>query len=415
MSTTAMPRRSQPSRRDERRPPRADFGGFRLGSLGGVEIRVDLSLAVVFALITANLGGAVFPQWHPEWSRPLSWLVALAAAVLFFASVLAHELSHAFVARARGISVKRVTLFLFGGVAHLESQPPTPKSEFLMAVVGPITSALIGVVAVGAGLALAGPSLSAGAITPEVAANSFQHAGPMATLLLWLGPVNIWLAMFNLVPGFPLDGGRIFRSIVWGITGDVVKATRWAAGAGQAFAWLLIGIGVMNLFRGAFGQGLWLLLIGWFLNNAARSSMEQLLVRRALQDVPVRRVMHTAVATVLPSLSIDQFVREQLLPSDQHAFAVEDAFGRFLGLVTFDDVRRVPQDRWTTTLVSDVMTPSARLATITSDAAAELALEELARRDVEQLPVVDGVSFLGMVRQRDLMRWLALTHAAPAR
>jgi Zn-dependent protease/CBS domain-containing protein len=386
-------------------------GGIRLGRLAGVEIRVDWSLLIIFALVTYSLGAGVFPDWHPGWGPALTWSVALGAAVLFFASILAHELSHALVARRMGIPVRAITLFLFGGMAHMEGEPPSPKAEFWMAIVGPLTSFAIGFGAVMAGTALAGSALepfSSGQPDPEQLREALAGAGPLPTLLLWLGPINVLLGAFNLVPGFPLDGGRVLRSIIWWATGDLERATRWASGVGRGFAWMLMGLGVLNVFHGDLSGGLWLVLIGWFLNNAARASYAQLMTRRALQDVPVRRVMWTAAERVAPDLSLEELVREHLMPGDQVAFPVE-ADGRLVGLVVFDDVRRVPQSQWAQTTVGQVMTPTEKLITIGPDAGAEQALSELARGDVNQLPVTEGDHLEGMVRRRDLVRWIALS------
>lgn len=377
--------------------------GFRLGRAFGVELQVDWSVLLIFALITFNLGAGVFPAWHPGWGAPMIWGVALGAALLFFASILVHELSHAVVARRYGIPVERITLFIFGGMAHMEGEPPTPKSEFLMAIVGPITSITLGALATLGAWAL-GADPEAAAANPEAL---LRGLGPAATLLLWLGPVNLILGVFNLVPGFPLDGGRVLRSVLWWVTGDMVKATRWAAGGGHLVAWTLMAIGVLNLFAGDMIGGLWLLLIGWFLSNAARMSYQQLLVRRALEGVPVARLMTTHVATVDPDLSIEALVREHLVRDDQRAYPVLER-GHLEGLVSFEDVRAVPHDRWNSTPVAAIMTPAAELVTIGPDADAEDALTELARADVEQLPVVQGDRIIGLVRQRDIVRWLSL-------
>lgn len=387
-------------------------GGVRLGRVLGVPIIVDWSLLIIFLLIAANLGLGLFPAWHPEWSAALTWSVALAAAVLFFASVLAHELSHAVVARARGIPVSSITLFIFGGVAHMEDEPRSPKDEFLMAAVGPVVSIVIGVLATLGAYALAGDALARLDLETAEAtrdATPVMHAvGPLATLLLWLGPINVVLGLFNLIPGFPLDGGRVARSIAWWATGDLVKATRWAAGAGRVFAWVLMGIGVVELFTGPAVQGVWLLLIGWFLNNAAQQSYAQVLMRRALDDVPVTRVMFTRVGTMAPEVSVEGFVREFLLATDQACWPVVADDGRLLGIVTMDDVRRVPQAQWPMTMVTQIMTPAERLASVPPTADAEEALRLLSRRDVEQLPVLEDGRVLGFVRRRDLMRWMAL-------
>lgn len=379
--------------------------GLRLGRVLGVPVHVDWSLLIIFLLIALNLAIGLFPAWHPEWGPALTWGVALAAAVLFFSSVLAHELSHAVVARSRGIPVSSITLFIFGGVAHIEEEPRSPKDELLMAAVGPVVSIAIGVLATLGAYGLAGDALVG--LDPTDPAPAMHDVGPLATLLFWLGPINVVLGLFNLVPGFPLDGGRVARSIAWWATGDLVKATRWAAGAGRVFAWTLMGIGAVQLFTGAF-EGVWLLLIGWFLNNAAQQSYAQVLMRRALDDVPVTRIMYTRVGTLPPDVSVEAFVRDHLLATDQACWPVEGEDGRLLGLVSMDDVRRVPQARWPVTTVAEIMTPADELDVVSPNADAEQALRLLSRRDVEQLPVLDGDRVLGFVRRRDIVRWLSL-------
>lgn len=389
---------------------RREFGGFKIARIFGVQIDVDWSLLIIFVLIAFNLGAGLFPRWHPDWSGALIWGTALAAAILFFASVLVHELSHALVARARDIPVNRITLFLFGGMAHLEKEPPSPKSEFLMAIVGPVTSVLIGLTGIAVGSTLAGESLRSAAELGDAAAieAAIRTVGPAGTLLLWLGPINVLLGLFNVIPGFPLDGGRVLRSILWAVTGDLVKATRWASGTGQVLAWGLIALGIFNVFGGAFASGIWLVLIGWFLNHAARRSYQQLLVRRALENVPVARVMRTRLDRVAPELALESFVREHLMLGDQRAFPVESPDGTLVGLVCFNDLKKVPQQEWPTKSVEDVMTPAKRLSSLPPDAGADEALQSLVHRGFDQLPVLEGGHLVGIVRRADLMKWLAL-------
>lgn len=381
--------------------------GISLGKLFGVGVRIDWSLLIIFALIVFELGAAVFPSWHPEWARALTWTMALAAAVLFFSSILVHELSHAVVARSYGIPVRRITLFLFGGLTQLEGEPASPKAEFWMAIVGPIVSVLIGVLATWGGAALVGAPLRAAieAGDPLAVQAAMANAGPFATLLLWLGPINLLLGIFNIIPGFPLDGGRVLRSILWAVTGNLRKATRWASGIGQVFAWTLMVIGAINLFGGAWVSGIWLLLIGWFLNNAARMSYQQLLVRQALEHVPVTRVMRSNFVSLPPELSVERFVHDYALTSDQRVYPIEHD-GALLGTVSTEQLRKVPRDAWATTSIQQVMIPSETLPTLPAEAGAEQALVELSRGDVEHLVVTEGRRLLGLVRREDIMRWL---------
>lgn len=387
--------------------------GLSLGRLAGVEIRADLSLLVVLFLVAFGLAGGLLPAWHPAWPPSQRWLVGLAAAVLFFASIVAHELSHALVARAKGIGVSRITLFLFGGLAHLEREPPSWRSELLMAAAGPLASLVIGALCLGTGVLLAGP-VEVDALEPLVA---LRGVGPVATVLLWLGPVNLMLALFNLVPGFPLDGGRMLRAVVWGVTGNLRQATRWASLGGRGFAFVLIGSGVfmgaggtVPGFGSGFFNGLWLVLIGWFLNNAALTGYRQVVLQEALEHMPVQRLMRTSLVSASPGMTVGALVDRQLISSGQRSFPVEED-GRFVGLVCLRDLYRLPREAWDRVSVGEVMIPLERLATVSLQAGAAEALAVLDRREVNQLPVVDEGRFAGLVRRDDVLRWLMLQGA----
>lgn len=390
-------------------------GGFRLARLFGIEVRVDWSLSIIFALIAFDLGLGVLPAWHPEWSPGLCWGVALAAAVMFFASVLAHELSHALVAKAKGVSVPRITLFLFGGMAELEREPSTPGGEALIAIVGPLTSLAIGV----ASLMAAGASLDAAQlerVQREAMEGTawLRELGPVPTLLLWLGPINIVLAVFNMVPGFPLDGGRVLRALLWWLTKDLAKATRWAAYSGRTFGWALMVLGGIDAFRGEVGQGLWLVLIGWFLSSAAQMSIRHQALTQALAGVSVGRVMRTRFERVDPEATVDELAQRVLREgSDQRAFPVERD-GVLLGLVCLQDVRNVPRGEWPRRAVHEIMTPVERLTMLRADAPAARAAEQLAKNEVDNIPVVadseaQAPVLLGMVRRADILRWVYLS------
>jgi Zn-dependent protease/CBS domain-containing protein len=313
-------------------------------------------------------------------------------------------------ALARGLPVRRITLFIFGGVSNIEREPPSPATEFLVAVVGPVTSILLGVL-----FSVLGGSLANGAaLTPGTIENVLAQLDPLATLLLWLGPINIVLGLFNLIPGFPLDGGRILRSALWAATDNLRQATRWASWVGQAIAWLFIIGGIAMIFgvrlpffgTGLVG-GLWLAFIGWFLNNAAVQSYQQVVVEDMLEGVPVARLMRADAPVVSPNIPISALVDNFIMKTDERGFAVVED-DRMAGMICLEDVRRVPRDQWDATPVSQVMTPASELDVVGPREDASQALDKLARHDVRQVPVLDGGRLVGMLRRRDILRWLQL-------
>lgn len=384
--------------------------GFRLGRIAGVDVHLDWSLLIVFFLIAFSLGSGLFPLWHPEWSPARSWAVALAASLLFFTSVLLHELSHALVGRRYGVGIKRITLFVFGGLAHIENEPRHWRAELWMAIVGPFTSMAIGVVCVMLATYIAGPIT----VDPDNIEQTLAGFGAVPTLLLWLGQINILLALFNLVPGFPLDGGRVLRAVLWGLSGNLRQATRWASGAGQVFAWVLIISGVammlgvrVPVFGAGFVSGLWISFIGWFLNNAALLSYRQLLVKESLEDVPVTRVMQTRFQCVPPDLPVDKLVDEYFLHSDQRGFPVLQD-GHLAGMVTLEDIRKLERGAWLAHTVHDIMTPAASLKQVGPQDDVLDVLQLLGESRVNQIPVVENGKVRGLIRREDILKWLSL-------
>jgi Zn-dependent protease len=380
--------------------------GFSLGRVFGIQIRIDWSWLLILLLVTWSLGSS-FGQVHPNWGPTLAWGVGLVAALLLFVSVLLHELAHSLVARARGIPVKSITLFLFGGVSSIQHDPDSPGVEFVMAIVGPLTSLVIGAVL----LLIATPHVRV--ITSATSATQgLAQLGPLPTILLWLGTINIVLGIFNMVPAFPLDGGRVLRSILWGISGNLRSATRWASWLGQAIAWLMIVAGIAMVFGvhiPYFGtgllNGLWLAVIGWFLRSASSQSYRQIVVHDILEGVSVERMMRTDPPTVPPDSSVSSLVHDHVMGTDEAGFPVMDG-DRLVGIVTLDDVRAIPRDEWETTTVRDVMTPSEKLVTVSPNDDGAVALDRLTQNDVRQLPVVNGGSLVGLLRRRDIIQWL---------
>jgi Zn-dependent protease/CBS domain-containing protein len=383
--------------------------GFRVGRLFGIDINIDWSWLFILFFVTWNLA-SVFGNLHSDWEVQLRWGTAFVAAVLFFASVLAHEMAHSLMARAQGMSVRDITLFLFGGVSNIQRHPPTAIAEFLIAIVGPITSIVLGVLFIIVSGVSIGP-IDAAVQNPS---DLIKNLGPVTTLLLWLGPVNIIVGLFNLIPGFPLDGGRLVRSVFWVLTGSLKQATRWASWIGQGIAWLMI-IGGISMIFGAripffgtgFVNGLWLAFIGWFLNGASSQSYKQIVIQDVLDGVPVERMMRRNPPTVVSDCTLSGLVHEHIMGSDDHAFPVMEN-GSLVGLVTLDDLRGVSRDKWENTRVREIMTPADKLVTVSPKDEADEALNKLTDRDVRQLPVVSDGELIGLVRRRDIIKWLRL-------
>jgi Zn-dependent protease len=383
----------------------------RLGRLFGIEVAIDRSWIFIAVLMGWSLTSA-FSRWHPDWRAATAVLTAIVATVLFFASVVLHELSHSLVAKRFGIPVDRITLFLFGGVASIEREPPSAKAEFLIAVVGPLTSIVLGVILTALGsLAI---RLPADLIREPVA--DLSSLSPTESLLLWLGPINVIVGLFNLIPGFPLDGGRILRAAIWGATKDLHAATWWASAIGQAIGWGLVFIGVAIVFGAEvplFGRGvvagLWLAFIGWFLSSAASQTRRRQLVREVLEGVSVSRLLIPPGPVVPAHANLDALAMDWMIRSGERAFPVVDDRGAFLGLVTFTDLHKVPREAWGGTEVGQIMTPRSQLVTASPRDDLADAADKLARADVGQLPVFDREQALvGQLLRRDVMRWIEL-------
>lgn len=382
--------------------------GFRIGRLFGIDIQVDWTWLIIFALVTYSLGNT-FGQFHAEWSPTLQWGIAVLSALLFFGSVLAHELAHSLVSKARGNPVRSITLFLFGGVANIKEEPDSPQGEFLMAILGPITSIVIG----GVLLLIAG--VTGGPLaTVSDPSQVIPQLGPVRMVIVWLGSINVILGVFNLIPGFPLDGGRVLRSILWGVTGNLRRATRWASWVGQGFGWLMMLGGISMVFGASipfFGSGLfnglWLVFIGWYLNNASSQSYRKVVVQDVLEGVPVQEMMRTDPPTVSPSVSVESLVHEHMMGTDEQAFPVLEG-DELVGVVTLEDVRSTRPAVWDSTTVGEIMTPRGQCAVLEPEKDAAAAMTTLANCDVRQLPVLDNGLLVGVLRRQDLIQWLRL-------
>jgi len=364
---------------------------IKLGKIKGIEIGLHYSWFIIAALIAFSLGER-FHQVNSSWSMDRVWFAALLTALLFFVTLLLHELAHSLVAQARGLKVKSITLFALGGVSQIEEDAPDAKTEFWVAIAGPLASLVIGFVCLAIAAALGWHP----ATEPHTA---------VTAVLVWLGYINVGLGIFNLIPGFPLDGGRVFRAVIWAITKDADRSTRIAARVGQAVALLFIVYGIWSFFRGAGFNGLWMAFIGWFLMDAAQSSYAQVEVTSAFRGMPVSEVMARDCAVIDRGVSLQEFVDTYVLRTGERCFAVEDR-GRFVGIITLRDIGAIPRDRWASTTVREAMRPLEELHVITPDTPVLDALKIMASNDVNQLPVVANGTLQGVVTRSHLMQIL---------
>ncbi len=365
---------------------------IRFGRILGIEVGVHYSWFLIAVLITVSLAGH-FHEVNADWGDVVIWIASIITGVLFFAGVLVHELAHSVVARARGGSVRSITLFALGGMAQIDKDVEDASTEFLMAIAGPLTSGAIGCLCLGAAATLGWrPHL-----TP---------ATPTLAVLVWLGYINISLGIFNMIPGFPLDGGRVFRAIIWWFTRSRDRATAIAARVGQAVALLFILYGLWGFFGGRAGYGgLWLALIGWFLLEASRSSLLQMQMVARLAGVTAADVMARDCPVVDSRLSLQAFVQEQLLRGAEECYVVKED-GYVVGVVTTRDVTAIPKGRWPATTVKDAMRPLARLKAVTSATPLMEALETMGRYRLRQMPVVDGGELQGILTRGHILQVL---------
>jgi Zn-dependent protease len=364
-------------------------GGIPIGKLFGISLKLNYSWFVVFGLVTWVLAANYFPSIFPTWSLGTSILAGLITSLLFFGSVLAHELMHSVVAQSTGITVHSITLFIFGGVSQMTEEPKLPKDELKIALAGPLTSIVIGGIFWGIWYLM-------NDISPFVTAISF-----------WLGTINLFLAAFNLIPGFPLDGGRVLRSILWWRSQNLRRATRTASNIGRAVGYLFIFGGIFFVFRGLWFNGLWLAFIGWFLENAAVGSYRQVALQEVLQGHTAREIMIGECPAVSPGLSIEELVNKHILASGARCFPVLSG-DRVAGLVTLSSVKAVSRDDWQTKTVKDAMTPLEELKAVSPNEDLSTVMRIMAEEDINQIPVVDDGNIVGMVARDKLINFISL-------
>lgn len=353
---------------------------IHLGKLLNIEVALDYSWTILFALVAWSL----YVDVYSSGASALRISLALATALLFSTSILAHEFGHSLVASALGVPVRRITLFIFGGLAQLTSEPKRFRDELLIALAGPLVS-----------LALAGGFGLLWLTGRWLAINSLM------TLARWLALVNLSLGLFNLIPGFPLDGGRVLRAIVWGITGDLVRATRLVAKVGQLVGWFLVSLGMWQILVDGGGHGIWLAFIGWFLNNAAAAYGQQATQQSLLRGHTARELMDTNYPHVIPQLSLQQLQRlTGLRPNIRHFPVVKGT--HLVGVVSVQQLDQVPPAERITTAVREVMTPLQQLLTARPDEELNAILQRMVEEEVKQLPVLEDGEMVGMVSLKQI-------------
>jgi Zn-dependent protease len=362
-------------------------GTFRIGKIAGIDIDIHVSWFITLVLLTVSLATGWFPQLYPGWSTATYWLIALLSSLLLFVSVLLHELAHSLVARRRGLPVKSITLFIFGGISNIEREPTSPGIEFQMAFVGPLTSLVIGVVCFLLQMPLRGSN------------------SPLEGILFYLAVTNVLLGLFNLIPGFPLDGGRVLRSIVWRLTGNLRQATRVASLTGQVIAYLFILLGIWIFFVGDLLDGIWFGFIGWFLLSAAQSANAQGMLTSVLRGVRVGEVMNPTPVTVPADITLQQLVDAYFLPGGLRYALVMQA-DHLVGLMALSDIRHIPRDQWGQVPVSTAMIPLARLHVATPQQSLSDVLPLMAGRDANWLPVVDNGAPVGILSRDAIVQYL---------
>jgi Zn-dependent protease/CBS domain-containing protein len=374
-------------------------GSITIGRIAGVEIGLHYTWLLAFFLIAWSLARLGFPNIIAGQSLSTYWIMGIVAAFGLFVSVLIHELCHSIVAIKRGMKVHSIVLFIFGGVSNIEGEPEKAWTEFIMSIAGPVSSLVLGGIFYGIAYILS---------------NTGYQGTALIAITSYLATINIILAIFNIIPGFPLDGGRVFRSIIWGATKSLQKATAIAGNVGRAFGWALIILGIIQVFgyglkigswefQGLF-SGIWFIFIGWFLTSAADNAMREMSLQQHLAGVRVKDVMDRSPECVSPAAPVETVVHEAFIQRGRRALPVCNETG-LLGIVTLVDVKRLPQDKWANTPVQEIMTRSP-LLTVNENDDLNGALKILAQNGLNQIPVMSDGHMIGLLSRSDVLRFL---------
>lgn len=362
---------------------------FRVGRVAGISIEIHPSWLIILAFVSWSLSEGLYPDQYEHWSRFAYWAAGIISGLLLFVTVLVHELAHALVAKRRGLEVPRITLFIFGGMSHMLRQPSTAGEEFQIAAAGPAASVLIAVATGAGGLLLGGLNEK------------------LEAILFYLALVNVALAIFNILPGFPLDGGRVLRSIAWKRTGSFRRATKIASSVGEFFGYGLIVIGFLLLLNGGLLDGLWLAFIGWFLLTAAKNEAAGTQLEGVLSRLTARQVMREDFPSVTPGTPLQQIVDDFMVGHGQRAVMVANG-GAVLGIITVSDIRRTPREDWANTPAQGVMTPRESIVTVEAGRPAVEVLMLLGEKGLNQVPVLEDGRMVGLVTRREILERVQL-------
>ena len=362
-----------------------------IGKIMGIPIGLDHSWFLIFALLTWMLAVGYFPKEFKGWEVWEYWVVSAVTSILFFLSVLIHELGHSTIAIHYKLKVRRITLFIFGGIAEITQEPKKAVEEFWIAIAGPITSFLL-------------------ALVFYLIAKAFAGIKPVYALFQYLALINFILALFNLIPGFPLDGGRVFRAIVWGISKDFQKSTRIAAIVGRFFGFFLILIGVFWMMAGDLIDGLWLAFIGWFLESAAASQLQMQELHKLLAGHTVYDAMTRSFGIVPADMTISELMSNEILSRGRRFFIVRNEDNSINGMLTIHSLKKVPQPDWQTTRVDSIMIPFDKIKKVNSDHPLLDALKEMDENGVNQLPVFENGELVGILSRESIISYLSTLH-----
>jgi Zn-dependent protease len=379
-------------------------GSWRIGRIAGIEVGIHYTWLLALFIFTWLLGQG-FSTTYPGWYTYFYWIAGFLATFTLFLSVLVHELAHSLVARSRGLAVSSITLFILGGVSNLAQEPENPGVEFYMAIVGPLTSLVLGFI-----FWVIWYFITKTWVLPIFSVNIPANKQSLGLAVTgFLAYTNIALAIFNLLPGFPLDGGRVFRSILWRATGNLYRATNIASVIGRVFGWGFIALGVVLAIFTQFGflNGLWFVFLGWFLNSAADNSSLEVTLKEHLSGVPVEQIMEKDIESVRPDTTIDYLVQTIFVQKRKRAVPVAEG-DNLVGVVTISDIKALPQEKWTLTPVLQVMHREP-IHTVKPEDDLNTAMKLMAQYDLNQIPVLNQGKLVGMLTRADVINYLQLS------